>query len=30
MKELSLREVQLGEVEILQRLDSICREQGLK
>ena len=30
MKELSLREVQLGEVEILTRLDSICREQGLK
>ena len=30
MKELSLREVQLGELEILKRLDSICREQGLK
>ena len=30
MKELSLREVQLGELEILKRLDSICREQGLR
>ena len=30
MKKLSEREVQLGELEILKKLDKICREQGLK
>ncbi len=30
MKELSLREIQLGELEILKRLDGVCREQGLR
>lgn len=30
MKELSLREIQLGELGVLKRFDAICREQGLK
>ena len=28
MRELSLREIQLGELQILKRLDEICKENG--
>lgn len=30
MRELSLREIQLGELQILKRLDEICKENGFK